>query len=196
MPTSDKLLLVAANRGSVLHDVAEKLVGARGELTRYFKWTDSPVGSLNLIASDTGLIAIVWKNDDPRRVRLTNLRESRAHPVLIEAEHQLRDYFAGNRQAFDLKLDFVGTDFQKKVWNALLAIPYGQTRSYAEIASTIGNSRGARAVGAANGKNPISIIAPCHRVIGSDGHLVAYAGGLAAKRYLLTLEAARTAVPL
>ncbi|HEX3914164.1 MAG TPA: methylated-DNA--[protein]-cysteine S-methyltransferase [Steroidobacteraceae bacterium] len=155
-------------------------------MTRYFMWTDSPVGSLNLIAGEVGLIAIVWKNYDPRRVRLINLCESRAHPALIEAERQLRDYFAGSRQTFDLKLDFVGTDFQKKVWNALLAIPYGQTRSYAEIANTIGNSRVARAVGAANGKNPISIVAPCHRVIGSDGHLVAYAGGLAAKRYLLT----------
>ena len=179
----------------MLHEVAEKLAGARRKLTRYFKWIDSPVGSLNLIAGDIGLIAIVWKNDDPRRVRLTNLCESRAHPVLIEAERQLREYFAGNRQAFDLRLDFVGTDFQKKVWNALLAIPYGQTCSYAEIANTIGNSRAARAVGAANGKNPISIISPCHRVIGSDGHLVAYAGGLAAKRYLLTLEGTRTAVP-
>ena len=157
---------------------------------------DSPVGSLILIAGEVRLVAIVWKNDDPRRVRLTNLCENRAHPVLIEAERQLRDYFAGNRQAFDLKLDFVGTDFQKKVWNALLAIPYGQTRSYAEIANAIGNSRAVRAVGAANGKNPISIIAPCHRVVGSDGHLVADAGGLAAKRYLLTLEGARTAVPL
>ena len=157
---------------------------------------DSPVGSLILIAGEVRLVAIVWKNDDPRRVRLTNLCENRAHPVLIEAERQLRDYFAGNRQAFDLKLDFVGTDFQKKVWNALLAIPYGQTRSYAEIANAIGNSRAVRAVGAANGKNPISIIAPCHRVVGSDGHLVGYAGGLAAKRYLLTLEGARTAVPL
>ena len=180
----------------MLHDVAEELGRARRQLTRYFKWTDSPVGSLNLIAGDIGLIAIVWRNDDPRRVRLTNLCESREHPVLVEAERQLREYFAGNRQAFDLKLDFVGTDFQKKVWNALLAILYGQTRSYAEIANTIGNSRAARAVGAANGKNPISIISPCHRVIGSDGHLVAYAGRLAAKRYLLTLEGARTAVPL
>ena len=180
----------------MLHDVAEELGGAKRQPTRYFKWTDSSVGSLKLIAGEVGLVAVVWKNDDPRRVRLTNLRESRAHPVLIEAERQLRDYFAGNRQAFDLKLDFVGTDFQKKVWNALLAIPYGQTRSYADIANTVGNSRAARAVGAANGKNPISIIAPCHRVVGSDGHLVGYAGGLAAKRYLLTLEGARTAVPL
>ena len=112
----------------MLHDVAEELGRAGRQLTRYFKWTDSPVGSLNLIAGHIGLIAIVWRNDDPRRVRLTNLCESREHPVLVEAERQLRDYFAGNRQAFDLKLDFVGTDFQKKIWNALLAIPYGQTR--------------------------------------------------------------------
>jgi methylated-DNA-[protein]-cysteine S-methyltransferase len=155
---------------------------------RYFKLMDSPVGILTLVASETGLSAVVWKNEDPHRVRLGRLGESREHPVLVEAEQQLRHYFAGDRQSFDLQLDFVGTDFQTKVWNALLAIPYGQTRSYAEVASAISSPRAVRAVGAANGKNPISIIAPCHRVIGSNGDLIGYAGGLAAKQYLLALE--------
>lgn len=158
---------------------------------RFFKLMDSPVGTLTLVASEAGLSAVLWENDDPHRVRLGALCESRGHPVLIDAEHQLRHYFAGDRQSFDLQLDFVGTDFQRKVWNALLAIPYGQTRSYAEVASAISNPSAVRAVGAANGKNPISIIAPCHRVIGSNGHLVGYAGGLAAKQYLLALEGAR-----
>jgi methylated-DNA-[protein]-cysteine S-methyltransferase len=158
---------------------------------RYFKLMDSPVGMLTLVAGETGLSAVVWENDDPHRVRLGNPCESREHPVLVEAEHQLHHYFAGDRQSFDLPLEFVGTDFQRKVWNALLAIPFGQTRSYAEVASAISHPRAVRAVGAANGKNPISIIAPCHRVIGSNGHLVGYAGGLAAKQYLLALEGAQ-----
>ncbi len=157
---------------------------------RYFKLMDSPVGILTLVASEMGLSAVVWENDDPHRVRLGNLYESREHPVLVEVEHQLGHYFAGELQSFELQLDFVGTDFQTRVWNALLAIPYGQTRSYAEMASGISNPKAVRAVGAANGKNPISIIAPCHRVIGSNGHLVGYAGGLAAKQYLLALEGA------
>jgi methylated-DNA-[protein]-cysteine S-methyltransferase len=163
---------------------------------RYFKLMDSPVGILTLVASEMALSAVVWENDDPQRVRLGNLCESREHPILVEAEHQLCHYFAGDRQSFDLQLDFVGTDFQTKVWSALLAIPYGQTRSYAEIASAISNPRAVRAVGAANGRNPISIIAPCHRVIGSNGHLVGYAGGLAAKQYLLALEGAHRSLAL
>ena len=104
------------------------------------------------------------------------------------AVRQLKDYFAGKRQTFALDLDFDGTPFQKKVWNALLTIPFGETRSYAEIARKIGKPKAVRAVGAANGRNPISIMAPCHRVIGKNGQLTGFAGGLEAKALLLRLE--------
>ena len=107
---------------------------------------------------------------------------------MIETRRQLQEYFAGQRNVFDLPLDFAGTDFQKKVWQALLNIPYGQTRSYRDIAEQVGNIKAVRAVGAANGKNPISIIAPCHRVIGRSGKLVGFAGGLDKKEILLNIE--------
>lgn len=155
---------------------------------RYYKQIDTPVGALKLVASDAGLVAILWPNDDPARVRLGEPVESDTHPVLTETERQLREYFDGHRKAFDLKLDFSGTDFQRKVWHALLTIPYGETRSYAQIAKQIGSPEAVRAVGAANGRNPISIVAPCHRVIGSNGKLTGFAGGLETKAFLLTLE--------
>ena len=148
----------------------------------------SPVGKLMLVASESGLAAILWENDDPDRVRLGSIMEDPGHPVLISAERQLAEYFAGERKRFDLPLDFNGTEFQKQVWSALLTIPFGETRSYAEIARMIGRPAACRAVGAANGKNPISIVAPCHRVIGANGTLTGFAGGLKAKEYLLQLE--------
>ena len=155
--------------------------------------TASPVGALKLVARGDCLAAILWENDDPQRVRLGLLTEDRNHPVLTEAERQLNDYFAGKLKKFSLALAFAGTEFQKEVWRALLTIPFGETRSYAEIAGYIGRPKAVRAVGAANGKNPISIIAPCHRVIGADGRLTGFAGGLEAKAYLLNLEAAHFA---
>ncbi|MDB5679934.1 methylated-DNA--[protein]-cysteine S-methyltransferase [Sphingomonas bacterium] len=148
----------------------------------------SPVGALKLVASDKGLAAILWENDHEDRVRLGDMTEDREHPVLVETAHQLGEYFAGTRTRFDLPLDFRGTDFQKSVWAALLTIPAGETRSYAQIAQQVGRPTAYRAVGAANGKNPISIIAPCHRVVGSDGSLTGFAGGLDGKKYLLDLE--------
>lgn len=150
----------------------------------------SPVGELTLIATDQGLAAILWPKDDPARVRVKAGTLNGRHPVLRRAAAQLKEYFAGKRKAFDLALDFDGTDFQKKVWRALLAIPFGETRSYAEIAKAIKKPNAVRAVGAANGRNPISIVAPCHRVIGSDGKLTGFAGGLEAKAILLKLEGA------
>ena len=155
----------------------------------YYKTMASPVGLLTLVANDHGLAAVLWENDDPKRVRLSLLHEDSTHPVLLEAERQLQEYFAGKRETFSLELEFTGTDFQKKVWEALLTIPFGETRSYAQIAEQIGNPNAVRAVGAANGKNPISIIAPCHRVIGSNGKLTGFAGGMEAKAFLLKLEA-------
>ena len=122
------------------------------------------------------------------RVRLGELHEANNSPVLLEAQRQLQEYFAGTRNQFTLELDFTGTDFQKQVWQALLTIPFGETRSYSQIAQQIGNPKAVRAVGAANGRNPISIIAPCHRVIGASGELTGFAGGLQAKQYLLALE--------
>jgi methylated-DNA-[protein]-cysteine S-methyltransferase len=116
------------------------------------------------------------------------MQEERNKPILIETERQLEQYFAGERSVFDLELDFVGTPFQAEVWQTLLTIPYGQTRSYGQIAAQIGKPKAVRAVGAANGKNPISIIAPCHRVVGASGDLTGFAGGLAAKQQLLALE--------
>ncbi|WP_114956590.1 methylated-DNA--[protein]-cysteine S-methyltransferase [Flaviflagellibacter deserti] len=156
-----------------------------------YKTVQSPVGALTLVATDNGLAAILWEHDNPKRVPLNIVGESEDHPVLLEVENQLANYFAGKRRYFDLPLDFAGTEFQKKVWAALLAIPFGETRSYARIAEEIGHPKAARAVGAANGRNPISIVVPCHRLIGSAGGLTGFAGGLDAKRHLLDLEAGK-----
>jgi methylated-DNA-[protein]-cysteine S-methyltransferase len=157
-------------------------------MTYAFKTMPSPVGELTLVASEKGLTAILWENDDPDRVRLADRTEAPANPVLVETARQLGEYFAGRREVFDLPLDFHGTDFQKRVWEQLLAIPFGETRSYGEIARALGQPTASRAVGAANGKNPISIVAPCHRVIGTNGSLTGFAGGLEAKQRLLALE--------
>jgi methylated-DNA-[protein]-cysteine S-methyltransferase len=157
-------------------------------MTYAFKTMRSPVGELKLVAGAKGLAAILWENDDPLRVRLGPLERDDQHPVLLETERQLNAYFAGELERFSLTLDFVGTAFQKKVWAALLTIPFGETRSYGQIAKQIGSPNAVRAVGAANGKNPISIIAPCHRVIGSNGKLTGFAGGLEAKALLLAIE--------
>ncbi|HEY7185589.1 MAG TPA: methylated-DNA--[protein]-cysteine S-methyltransferase [Vicinamibacterales bacterium] len=153
-----------------------------------FKRVASPVGTLTLVATDNGLAAILWEHERPNRVRLDIEAEDRRHPVLVDAERQLAEYFAGRRKRFALKLDVTGTTFQQKVWNALLTIPFGETRSYAQIAQQIGHPRAVRAVGAANGRNPLSIVAPCHRVIGSSGALTGFAAGLDVKARLLALE--------
>lgn len=163
-------------------------------MTYAYKLMDSPVGKLKLVARGERLAAILWENDKPDRVRLGELVHADNRPVLVEAERQLNEYFAGKRQTFDLPLDFQGTEFQKKVWAALLTIPFGQTRTYAQIAAQIGNVNAVRAVGAANGRNPISIVAPCHRVIGASGDLTGFAGGLANKMLLLSLEAGQTSL--
>ncbi|PKA68483.1 methylated-DNA-[protein]-cysteine S-methyltransferase [Pseudomonas baetica] len=148
----------------------------------------SPVGDLKLVANGSRLAAILWENDKPNRVRLGPMSEAPDNPLLQRTAQQLEEYFAGKRDRFDLELDFVGTDFQKKVWAALLTIPFGETRTYSQIAEQIGNPTAVRAVGAANGRNLISIVAPCHRVIGASGKLTGFAGGLEAKERLLVLE--------
>ena len=152
------------------------------------KRVQSPVGLLTLVASDEGLAAVLWQDDRPGRVRIDIGAEVSEHPVLCEAEWQLAEYFNGRRRQFALPLEMSGTPFQRRVWSALLAIPFGETRSYRDIAGQIGTPRAVRAVGAANGRNPLSIVAPCHRVIGSTGALTGFAGGVAVKARLLDFE--------
>lgn len=162
---------------------------SKGDVVPFvFKTMSSPVGQLTLVAKGNKLAAILWENDRPDRVRLGEMHENARHPVLLMTEQQLVEYFAGRRVCFELPVDFEGTPFQKAVWTALLTIPYGQTRSYRDIAMQIGRPKAMRAVGAANGRNPISIVTPCHRVVGASGALTGFAGGLAAKALLLNLE--------
>jgi len=143
----------------------------------------SPIGQLLLDGNERGLQGLHMAPAAPR----PGWRSARE--PFARAIEQLEQYFAGERVDFDLELDMRGTDFQKSVWDALLTIPYGETRSYGQIARQIGRPDRARAVGAANGSNPVSIIVPCHRVIGSDGSLTGYGGGLDRKRWLLEHEA-------
>ena len=153
------------------------------------KQVDSPIGRLRLVASDDGLSAIHWENDKPRRVRFSDLLiESPNHTMLTRADMELADYFAGKRSTFSLPLDMRGTPFQQQVWQAILSIPFGETRTYTALAKQIGNPHGARAVGAATGRNPIAVVIPCHRIVGSSGDLTGFAGGLQAKAYLLNRE--------
>jgi methylated-DNA-[protein]-cysteine S-methyltransferase len=150
----------------------------------------SPVGTLTLLASDAGLRAILWEGDRPgdRVPWPVDVAEDRNHPVLTAAREQLQEYFAGDRQSFDVPIDLHGTPFQVKAWRSLATIPFGETTTYSRQAAMLGDPKKARAVGAANGKNPVSIILPCHRVVGADGTLTGFAGGLAAKRALLDFE--------
>jgi methylated-DNA-[protein]-cysteine S-methyltransferase len=140
----------------------------------------SPLGTI-LITANTDAITSIWFVDDSKG-------ESNTSPILDAAAVQLQEYFAGERKTFDLPLAPEGTQFQKQVWNALLTIPYGKTVSYLDVSRMIGNKKAIRAVGLANGKNPISIVVPCHRVIGSDGSLTGYGGGLWRKECLLRHE--------
>ena len=156
--------------------------------TLYSTTIDSPVGPLTIVASDAGLRAVLWPTDDPKRVPLDEVKGNDGHPVIAAATRQLGEYFDGERRNFDLPLDPAGTDFQQSAWVALRSIPYGTTVSYGEQAEQMGDKRKARAVGAANGRNPISIIVPCHRVVGSNGALTGFAGGIATKHWLLTHE--------
>jgi methylated-DNA-[protein]-cysteine S-methyltransferase len=157
------------------------------------QWTEINVVDdlkLRLVASELGLRAIHFRLAGPVEGERNDL-----NPVARETTRQLQAYFAGRLRRFDLALDLPGTAFQKRVWAELERIPYGETRSYLQIAGAIGAAHAVRAVGAANGANPIPIVVPCHRVIGSDGKLVGYGGGLPLKKRLLTLEGA-LALPL
>jgi methylated-DNA-[protein]-cysteine S-methyltransferase len=165
---------------------------------QHFKTTlDSPVGELILVATDLGLRAVLWPNDEPARVKLpTPIKDASGNPILRRCVAQLQQYFAGERTAFDLPLDLHGTEFQQLAWFSLASIPYGQTATYGEQAERIGRPKAVRAIGAANGRNPVSIILPCHRVVGADGSLTGFAGGLDAKRRLLEIEIQYSRNPL
>ena len=148
----------------------------------------SPVGLLTLVATSAGLAELWFDKPEAGELRREIGRASPSHPILSDAIRQLEEYFAGTRTTFDIELDMSGTDFQRSAWNGLLQIPFGETRTYAEHAARIGRPRAVRAVGAANGQNPIAIIVPCHRLVGSDGSLTGFGGGLPAKAWLLALE--------
>jgi methylated-DNA-[protein]-cysteine S-methyltransferase len=154
--------------------------------TMYYDYLDSPIGSLLLAGDGNSLIELGFPaGKAARRHQAEWVRDS---APFLECTRQLRDYFAGQLRQFNLPLAPQGTEFQQQVWEALCAIPYGQTVSYGEVARSLGRPSASRAVGAANGKNPIPIIIPCHRVIGSGGSLVGFGGGLPIKQRLLALE--------
>ena len=141
---------------------------------------DCPLGTLRLTATDRGLRSVGFVEDGER--------EADDHPVLQQAADELREYFAGTRTHFTVPLDPAGTEFQRAVWRQLVTIPWGQTVSYAEIARAVGKPRGSQAVGKANGSNPLAIVVPCHRVVGTSGKLTGYAGGIDRKSWLLRHE--------
>ena len=159
------------------------------QLPRETFWEDvaSPLGPLTVLASDNGIHTIAFAGDRTEQAK-TNLPRAVNHPIINAATKQLAMYFDGEMKVFDLPLDLRGTKFQKRVWKLLLEIPFGETRTYGDIARALGNADASQAVGAANGKNPVAIVVPCHRVIGASGHLTGYAGGMDKKRFLLTHE--------
>jgi len=157
---------------------------------------DSPIGVLTLIASPAGLTHVLFDGQEPADVGLPDdLPEVDDDPALESAATQLTEYFAGDRREFDLPLDLRGTDFQRDAWRALARVPYGETRTYGEQAEAIGRPGAFRAVGAANGRNPIPVILPCHRIIGANGALTGFGGGLDVKRQLLDHEQAQQGLP-
>jgi methylated-DNA-[protein]-cysteine S-methyltransferase len=151
-------------------------------MVRWLSITGTPGAALRVETSGHTVTGIAFE-DAPAEVPVPD-----QDPLLDRAEAQLREYFAGRRQAFDLPIDAGGTEFQRRVWTAVCGIPFGETRTYAEIARAVGSPRAVRAVGAANGSNPVPILIPCHRVVATGGGLGGYGGGLARKRWLLDLE--------
>ena len=151
-------------------------------MSEYITYLRSPIGEIKITADEDFINSILFVFDE------TEMEEENLNLVLKECKVQLYQYFSGKRKEFDIPIKQEGTEFQQKVWNELLKIPYGKTVSYNSIAESLGDKNSIRAVGAANGKNQISIIVPCHRVIGSDGSLTGYAGGLGRKKWLLNHE--------
>ncbi|RBP51579.1 methylated-DNA--[protein]-cysteine S-methyltransferase [Arenicella xantha] len=139
----------------------------------------TPLGDLEIVATESSVVSILF---------VEQVRTSQSNAVTEQTKTQLAEYFNGGRRAFDLPLDAAGTEFQQTVWQALRTIPFGETRSYGDVATQIGNPKGSRAVGLANGKNPLTIVVPCHRVIGANGALTGYASGVERKAWLLRHE--------
>ena len=173
-------------------DMADLTVTANLEAPRY-TYVPGPFGDLLVATEDGAGLSRVWL---PPAEPQAGWRRDDELPILAEARAQLLAYFAGERTSFDLTLAPRGTTFQRKVWDALCRIPYGVTRTYGQIADEVGAPGSARAVGSANHDNPIAIVVPCHRVVGANGTLVGYAGGLAQKRALLDLESSQERLPL
>ena len=146
----------------------------------YYGYYKSPIGNLRIVVDENSLVALDFNEDEKK--------QSDEHSYIKEVKNQLDEYFKGKRELFDLKIKLNGTDFQNKVWSELTKIPYGETISYKELATRIGNDKACRAVGNANNKNKISIVIPCHRVVGSNKKLVGYAGGLEKKEWLINHE--------
>lgn len=161
-------------------------------MTFRYKMMPSPVGELRLVASDTGLAALIWKVHRHEALPGQTQEHDPQHSILLDAERQLNEYFSGQRTEFTLPLDLRGTPFQQRVWAELQHIPYGETCSYLDIARRLGDEKATRAVGSANGRNPVSIIVPCHRVIGANGKLTGYGGGMERKHWLLEHETRAT----
>ena len=154
----------------------------------------SPVGEILVVAGDRGLRHVMFAPDGmPEVVDSLDVAERPGHPVVAAALAQLRGYFEGTRTSFDLPLDLHGTEFQVAAWRALADVAYGRTATYAQQAASIGRPKATRAVGAANGRNPVAVVLPCHRIVGSDGSLTGFAGGLHVKRWLLDHEQKVTA---
>ena len=162
------------------------MIQANGE-NKIWGYMTSPIGLLKITASDAAVTAVerIISEEEKSAGMEDKMIE---HPLIRQCCEELQEYFAGCRQSFDVPLAPSGTPFQQRVWNALCQIPYGQTRTYGEIAKMAGNPKASRAVGMANHRNPILILIPCHRIIGADGSLTGYAAGLETKKYLLQLE--------
>ncbi len=162
---------------------------------RYIKYVETKLGMIGIVEKDNKIVKVIIINENDKNSKdkedskndYENYQEKDTE-LLLKAKNELEEYFEGKRKEFDLPLEQEGTEFQKRVWNALEKIPYGETRTYKEVAKMVGNEKASRAVGMANNKNNIPIIVPCHRVIGSNGKLVGYALGLDMKKYLLNLE--------
>jgi methylated-DNA-[protein]-cysteine S-methyltransferase len=151
----------------------------------------SPQGEILLVATGKGLAGVYFRGQKYYPILGPAWRRDPAHPLLRQAKRELAEYFTGRRRRFDVALDPEGTPFQRSVWKSIARVAFGRTLSYRELAERAGHPRSARAAGAATGRNPIGIIVPCHRIVGADGSLTGYAGGLARKRALLALERAR-----
>ena len=149
-----------------------------------------PFGELTVVASDKGVRYISFENDaHPKSYQNMSVMDDASHPVVARTVQQLNEYLQGTRTSFDLPLDVRGTEFQVHAWNALAKVPYGTTASYKQQAASIGRPTATRAIGAANGRNPVVVVLPCHRIVGADGSLTGFGGGLPVKKWLLDHEA-------